>query len=104
MGSILIKNGRVIDTSENSADVYIDGGRIVKVGDCSDVTADTVIDASGKYVMPGLVDMHCHLREPGFEHKETIETGARSAAYGGYTSIACKPKTSSGVDEPALRR
>ncbi len=104
MGSILIKNGRVIDTSENSADVYIDGGRIVKVGDCSDVTADTVIDASGKYVMPGLVDMHCHLREPGFEHKETIETGARSAAYGGYTSIACMPNTSPVIDDPALVR
>lgn len=102
MGSILIKNGTVTDTSESIADVYIENGRIARVGDCSDVRADTVIDASGKYVMPGLVDMHCHLREPGFEHKETITGGALSAVKGGFTSIACMPNTDPVIDNPAL--
>ena len=104
MGSILIKNGRVIDTSENSADVYIDGGRIVKVGDCSDVTADTVIDASGKYVMPGLVDMHCHLRDPGQEYKEDIVSGTRAAAHGGFTAVCCMPNTKPTNDNAAVTR
>lgn len=102
MGSILIKNGTVTDTSESIADVYIENGRIARVGDCSDVRADTVIDASGKYVMPGLVDMHCHLREPGFEHKETIAGGALSAVKGGFTSIACMPNTDPVIDNPSL--
>ncbi len=104
MSSILIKNGTLVDTSEVKADVYIEGGRIARVGNCSDIEADTVIDASGKFVMPGLVDMHCHLREPGFEHKETIDTGARSAVMGGFTSIACMPNTDPVIDNTALVR
>lgn len=102
--SILIKNGTVIDGREIRADVFVDNGRIMRVGDLGDVAADTVIDATGCYVMPGLVDMHCHLREPGLEYKETIATGSMSAVHGGFTSIACMPNTVPPIDNPALAR
>lgn len=102
--SILIKNGRVIDGIEFKADVLIENGRIAKVGDLGDIAADKVIDANNAYVMPGLVDMHCHLREPGLEHKETIATGSKSAVRGGFTSIACMPNTNPVIDSPALAR
>lgn len=104
MGSILIKNGTVIDTTETVADVFIEDGKIMRVGDCSGMRADKTIDASGKFVLPGLVDMHCHLREPGFEHKETIESGAYAAVKGGFTSVACMPNTDPVIDNPALVR
>ena len=65
-------------------------------------SAEQVTDASGKLVIPGLIDMHVHLREPGFEHKETIETGARSAAQGGFTTIACMPNTRPVTDTPEV--
>lgn len=105
MSSILIKNGTIADTvTETPADVLIEDGRIVRVGSLGDVSADKIIDAAGMYVLPGLVDMHCHLREPGFEHKETIETGALSAVKGGFTSVACMPNTNPVIDVPALAR
>lgn len=105
MSSILIKNGTIADTvTETPADVLIEDGRIARVGSLGDVSADKIIDASGMYVIPGLVDMHCHLREPGFEHKETIETGALSAVKGGFTSVACMPNTNPVIDVPALAR
>ena len=102
--SILIKNGRIIDGGEIKADVFIDNGKIMRVGENLDVTAEIVIDAGGKLVMPGLVDMHCHLREPGFEHKETIESGSRAAVHGGYTSVACRPNTNPVIDNAAIVR
>ncbi len=102
--SLLIKNGRIIDGSEYKADVFIDNGKIMRVGENLDVTADVVIDATDKLVMPGLVDMHCHLREPGFEHKETIAGGAEAAVAGGYTSVACMPNTNPPLDSAALVR
>lgn len=105
MSSILIKNGTIADTvTETPADVLIEDGRIARVGSLGDVSADKIIDAAGMYVLPGLVDMHCHLREPGFEHKETIETGALSAVKGGFTSVACMPNTNPVIDVPALAR
>ena len=105
MSSILIKNGTIADTvTETPADVLIEDGRIARVGSLGDVSADKIIDASGMYVIPGLVDMHCHLREPGFEHKDTIETGALSAVKGGFTSVACMPNTNPVIDVPALAR
>ena len=105
MSSILIKNGTIADTvTETPADVLIEDGRIARVGSLGDVSADKIIDAAGMYVLPGLVDMHCHLREPGFEHKETIETGALSAVKGGFTSVACMPNTNPVIDLPALAR
>lgn len=102
--SILIKNGRIIDGNEIKADVFIDNGKIMRVGENLDVSADKVIDARGKLIMPGLVDMHCHLREPGLEHKETIASGGYSALKGGFTSVACMPNTNPVLDNPALVR
>ena len=94
----MIKNGRVIDPANNIdevTDIFIDKGVISEVGKDEELAGVEmeVIDASGKIVAPGLVDMHCHLRDPGQEYKEDIETGTRSAAYGGITSVACMPNT-----------
>lgn len=104
---ILIKNGRVVDPANNIdevLDVYIENGIIEEVGASLDYSgADIeVIDASGKIVAPGLVDMHCHLREPGQEYKEDIETGTKSAAVGGFTSVACMPNTDPVIDNAAI--
>jgi dihydroorotase len=95
---LLIKNGRVLDPSSGTdalLDVLIDEGKICELG--GGIAAEggaQVIDAAGMLVVPGLIDMHTHLREPGQEYKETIRTGARAAAAGGFTSIACMPNTS----------
>lgn len=104
---ILIKNGHVIDPVNNIdgiTDIFIDKGVISELG--SDLELDgvdmEVIDASGKIVAPGLVDMHCHLRDPGQEYKEDIETGTRSAAAGGITSVACMPNTDPVVDSEPI--
>ncbi len=104
---ILIKNGHVIDPVNNIdgvADIFIDKGIISEIGEkleLDDLDID-VIDAGGKIVAPGLVDMHCHLRDPGQEYKEDIETGTRSAAAGGITSVACMPNTSPVIDNKAV--
>lgn len=95
---VLIKNGRVIDPSQSLdmvCDVYIRGDRVTEISKRIDKPrkSDSVIDAEGKVVAPGFVDIHVHLREPGFEHKETIRTGSLSAAAGGFTSIVCMPNT-----------
>lgn len=109
--NILIKGGRVIDPAsgmDTVCDVYIKDGKIEKIGKLSvpeknmPETDITVIDAAGKIVAPGLVDMHCHLREPGQEYKEDIESGTRAAAMGGFTSVACMPNTSPVIDNAAL--
>jgi dihydroorotase len=96
MAALLIKNGRVIDPAsghDGIADVWIEDGVIRGVGaDLSPVGAE-IYDATGLVVAPGFVDMHVHLREPGFEHAETIESGARAAAAGGFTSICPMPNT-----------
>jgi dihydroorotase len=93
---ILIKNGRVVDPSQNvdeQLDVLIEDGTVSRVeSSLSDDGADT-IDARGLVVSPGFVDMHVHLREPGREDEETVESGARAAVKGGFTSIACMPNT-----------
>ncbi len=96
MPSILIKNGRVIDPSSNTdtvADVLIEDGRISGVAPGLSRAGAETIDAGGMIVAPGFIDMHVHLREPGFEHAETIESGSRAAAAGGFTSICCMPNT-----------
>ena len=93
MSSLWIRNGRVIDPASNRdeiSDVLIRDGRFVSGGDTSGCE---VFDASGMIVAPGFIDMHVHLREPGIEHAETIETGSRAAAAGGFTSICCMPNT-----------
>jgi dihydroorotase len=94
--SIVIKNGRVIDPASGTdrvADVLIVDGRIAGVApNLSSPKAET-FDATGMIVAPGFIDMHVHLREPGFEHAENIESGSRAAAAGGFTSICCMPNT-----------
>lgn len=96
MNSLLLKNGVVIDyaskTQEN-LDVLIQNNKIVKLAKQIDEVADKVVDCKGLYIMPGMIDMHCHLREPGGEHKETIETGSKSAVKGGFTTICPMPNT-----------
>ncbi|MBI4778668.1 dihydroorotase [Candidatus Desantisbacteria bacterium] len=105
---ILIRNGRVIDPYNNQekiADILINDGKIVAVGTgkCgNNVDAARVIDAAGKIVTPGLLDMHVHLREPGQEEKETIATGTRAAAAGGFTTIACMPNTQPVIDNKSM--
>jgi len=93
--TFVIKNGRVIDPAsrfDGVADVLIENGVIRGVG--PGLSGDEVFDASGLIVAPGFIDMHVHLREPGFEHAETIESGSRAAAAGGFTSICPMPNTS----------
>jgi len=96
MASLLIKNGRVIDPAsgqDGSADVLLEHGRVAAVARNLASAGAEVLDATGLVVAPGFIDMHVHLREPGIEHSETIETGARAAAAGGFTSICCMPNT-----------
>jgi dihydroorotase len=106
---LLLKNGRVIDPSQNldkTADLLIENGCVTKIGKVSTENLDTaqgsIYDASGKIVTPGLIDMHVHLREPGFEYKETIETGALAAAAGGFTTIVGMPNTKPAIDNRAV--
>src|SRR5436309_1957587 len=93
---MVIKNGRVIDPASGTdrvADVLIVDGRIAGVAPTLASPAAAVFDATGMIVAPGFIDMHVHLREPGFEHAETIESGSRAAAAGGFTSVCCMPNT-----------
>ena len=103
---ILIKGGRVVDPKndfDKVADVLVDNGVISEIGENINADGDvTVIDAEGKIVSPGLVDMHSHLRDPGQEYKEDIESGTRSAAMGGITSIACMPNTKPVTDSEPI--
>lgn len=97
----LIKGGRVIDPASGKDglyDIIIEDDKISEVGENITAAADKVIDAAGCYVMPGLIDLHVHFREPGFEHKETIRTGALAAARGGFTSVCPMPNTRPVVD------
>jgi dihydroorotase len=97
MAALLIKNGRVIDPAsghDSIADVWIEDGAIRGVGASLFSAGAEVFDATGLIVAPGFIDMHVHLREPGFEYAETIETGSRAAAAGGFTSICPMPNTS----------
>jgi dihydroorotase len=93
--SILLKNGTVLDYVSNTnekLDVLIEDNKIAKIAK-EIASADQIIDCTGLYIMPGMIDMHCHLREPGGEHKETIETGCHSAVKGGFTTICPMPNT-----------
>ena len=93
---LLLRGGTVLDPDSGAtrrADVHIADGQIAGVGEALDVEGVPVYDARDKYISPGWMDMHVHLREPGFEHKETVETGCRAAAAGGFTAVACMPNT-----------
>jgi dihydroorotase len=102
--SILIRGGRLIDpvqSIDDIRDIRLSGGKVEAIGD--DLSADgvdRVIEASGKIVTPGLIDVHVHFRDPGFTAKETLETGARSAAAAGFTTVCCMPNTSPALDTP----
>lgn len=99
--TILIKQGRVINPAENRdeiTDILVEDGVISKIDTNIETAADEVIDANGCFVMPGLIDLHVHLRDPGLTYKEDIETGGQAAANGGYTTICCMPNTKPVVD------
>ncbi len=104
---ILIKGGRVIDPVHNRdeiIDILIENGIIEEIEKDIDLGGAEIdiIDAGGLIVCPGLIDMHCHLRDPGYEYKEDIESGAKSAVAGGFTSIACMPNTDPAIDNEAI--
>jgi len=103
--SMLIKNGRVIDPANNidaTLDILIKDGLIAEVGKGLKAKADETVDAKGKLVTPGLVDLHVHLRDPGLEYKEDVISGTQSAAAGGFTSIACMPNTKPVIDNKTV--
>lgn len=103
--NIVIKGGLVIDPAngiEDIMDVLVSDGKIAKAEKDIADRADKVINARGKWVMPGLIDLHVHFREPGFEYKETIRTGSRAAAMGGFTTVCCMPNTKPVVDNDIL--
>ncbi|MEG0502055.1 MAG: dihydroorotase [Cellulosilyticaceae bacterium] len=101
---LCIKNGLVINPNtgiEEVMDLLIEDGKIIEMGEVSKI-ADQVIDATGKWVVPGLIDLHVHFRSPGFEHKESIETGCNAAARGGFTTVCCMPNTKPVVDNECV--
>lgn len=107
MKQYLIKGGRLVDPAENLdavSDILISDGRIEKIGRDIKAPGAQTIDASGKIVSPGFIDMHSHLREPGREDKETIYTGTRAAIRGGFTRVACMPNTEPAIDCPETVR
>ena len=102
---ILIRGGRVVDAAaqiDKIADVYLDDGVIQKVGEKLEAKDkdDKIIDAKGLVVMPGLVDLHVHFRDPGQTEKEDIETGSHAAARGGVTTVVAMPNTTPVIDSP----
>ncbi|HEY8425976.1 MAG TPA: dihydroorotase [Limnochordales bacterium] len=102
---LLIRGGRVIDPAsgiDDELDVLVEDGRIRRLAALIREGADEVVDARGAWVIPGAIDIHVHLREPGLEHKERIETGTRAAAAGGITAVACMPNTNPAIDTAAI--
>lgn len=107
MGTLLIQNARVIDPSQNlnqTMDILTENGKIKAVGTSLTAEAEEIMDASGLVAAPGLVDMHVHLRDPGFTHKEDILTGCAAAAAGGVTSLLAMPNTNPTADTPEIVR
>ena len=105
MKKILIKNGIVVDPANNieeKLDILISDEKIEKVSKNINDKDAKIIDVSGKVVMPGFIDMHVHFREPGFEYKETIESGSRAAVKGGFTTVCCMPNTIPPIDNQAM--
>jgi dihydroorotase len=104
---LLIKNGRVIDPAQGldrEADVLILDGRVASIERGLGTGSHELLDASDRVVCPGMIDVHVHLREPGQEYKETIVTGTRSAAAGGFAHVCCMPNTDPAIDDPSVVR
>ncbi|MDF2613549.1 MAG: dihydroorotase [Clostridia bacterium] len=100
-----IKDGLLINPktqTEEVTDIWIEDGKIIEIGEDNNQTADQTIDASGKWVVPGLIDLHVHFREPGFEHKEDIKSGCEAAARGGFTTVCCMPNTNPVIDNECV--
>src|SRR5689334_19939388 len=97
MSKLLITGGTIIDPSTERSgafDVLVENGKVVEVASRGQLRVDAeIFDASGLWVTPGLIDIHVHLREPGYEYKETIATGTRAAVVGGFTAVACMANT-----------
>lgn len=115
MNRLVVKNGRVIDPASGLdalCNIYVMGGRIASIkkaaSDSTELTPGApgldIIDATGMAVIPGMIDVHTHLREPGYEYKETIETGSKAAAAGGFTTIMCMPNTNPVNDSASVTR
>ncbi|MCY0870195.1 MAG: dihydroorotase [Firmicutes bacterium] len=104
--TLILRGGTVVDPVDGTrtkADVVVEDERVVAIGDVHGVCAD-VIDVKSRLIFPGFIDLHVHLREPGQTHKETIESGTRAAAAGGFTQICCMPNTSPVTDDPEIVR
>jgi len=105
LSNILIKNGRLIDPKtkfDETVDIFVSGEKIAKIGKNLGVADARVINAAGLIVAPGLIDLHCHLRDPGRPDEETIETGGRAAIAGGFTSVCCMPNTEPAIDNEGI--
>lgn len=103
----VLRGGRVVDPSQGLdriADVVVEDGRIAEIAEPGAVSGDDSRDVTGCLVTPGLIDIHVHLREPGFEYKEDIASGTRAAAAGGFTAVCCMPNTRPPIDTPAVVR
>ena len=100
---MIIRNGNVVlKNSVEKKDILIENGKIVKIADNIPANGGAEIDASGKHVFPGLIDMHVHLRDPGYEYKEDIESGSKAAVKGGFTQICCMPNTDPIMDNKVV--
>ncbi len=100
---MIIKNGNVVlKNGVEKKDILVADGKIVKIADTIDAKNEKTIDATGKYVFPGLIDMHVHLRDPGYEYKEDIESGAKAAVKGGFTQVCCMPNTNPIMDNKVV--
>ncbi len=105
MPDLLLKNGRILDPAnrrDEMADLFIEKGQIARIEPHLAIANAQTLDVSGRIVVPGLIDMHVHLRDPGFPKKETIQTGCAAAAAGGFTSVACLPNTEPPMDSPEI--
>lgn len=103
--SILIKKGKLVDPAsgcEDVVDILIEGERIKKIADNIKTRTAKIIDAEGRVVIPGLVDMHAHLRQPGREDEETLQSGTLAAARGGFTTVCCMPNTNPAIDNAVV--
>ena len=100
---MIIRNGNVVlKNSVEKKDLLIENGKIVQIADNIPANGSQEIDAAGRHIFPGLIDMHVHLREPGFERKEDIESGAKAAVKGGFTQVCCMPNTNPVVDNKVV--